>query len=123
MASPNMASRPVVVYIMAFMSKQVPPPMLQQVCRLAQQQLSAKDSIFQQRFSDALASKGKIEVSQQPYASMMSTPQTMQTTMMGWLKGQYNAEFTPVTGENFFPHGIQDPEGRSNFVLFYFPKN
>jgi hypothetical protein len=121
MSSPNTSARPVVVYIMAFTSEQMAASVLQGLARLAQQQLSAKDPVFQQRFADALAIKGRIEISQQLFSPMMHTPQTMQTTLMGWLKEQYDAVFVPTVGENFFPHGMRDPQGKPDFVLFYFP--
>ena len=50
----------------------------------------------------------------------MHTPQTMQTSLAGWIQNQYNVTFHPVIGQTFFPQGTRDPQGRDNFFLFYF---
>ncbi len=42
----------------------------------------------------------------------------MQATFAGWMKN-INAAFDPKPGVNFFAHGMKDPQGEDNFVLFY----
>jgi hypothetical protein len=64
--------------------------------------------------------KTPIEIANLEYSRMMHSPQAMQSSMGGWLKKQYNLDFAPSMGENFFPHGMRNQQGQENFFLFYF---
>ena len=88
--------------------------------RMASDRLKEKDTTFKERMENWANSKSRAEISNIQYSAMMHTPESMQTSMMGWLKRQYNIAFKPVTGSNFFVHGMGDPEGRENIFLFYF---
>jgi hypothetical protein len=49
----------------------------------------------------------------------MHTQQVMQSTLAGWLQNE-NVTSDFRIGDNFFPYGIRDPQGRENYILFYF---
>ena len=107
------------MYIMAFTPAKMAPKPLQAVTHLAGDMLKAKDSTFKQ-LMEHLAPKTPIEIANLQYIASMYTPQVMQTSMKGWLEKQYNIAFKPVAGNNFFLHGMRDPQGKENFILFYF---
>jgi len=107
------------VYIMAFTPEKLNPKTLQGVTYLAADMLKAKNPAFKQ-LMEHLTPQTPIEIANLQYMAMFHTPQVMQTSLMGWLKKQYNVTFAPVSGSNFFLHGMRDPQGRENFILFYF---
>jgi hypothetical protein len=107
------------IYIMAFTPEKMAPKTLQAVTYMAGDMLKAKDPAFK-RLMERLAPQTPIEIANLQYIAVFHTPQTMQNSMMGWLKKQYNVTCDPVAGSNFFPHGMRDPQGRENFILFYF---
>lgn len=67
-----------------------------------------------------MAPATRIEIANLQYLPIMHTPQTMQTTLAGWLRRQYAVAYAPVVGKNFFPHGMRDSHGKETYVLFYF---
>lgn len=40
--------------------------------------------------------------------------------MTNWLKQKFNITLNPTPGTDYFAHGMRDPQGRENIVLFYF---
>jgi hypothetical protein len=108
------------LYIMAFTSEELEPEKLNIVTHVADNMLRAKNPTFKALMEERMAPKTRIEIANLKHVPIMHTPQTMQTTMMGWLKRQYGVAFKPVIEKNFFPHGMRDPQGRENYFLFYF---
>ena len=109
------------VYIMTFTTKEMPPDELKTVVQIAEGMLKGKNPVFAQLWAKQMRPETKIEVANVKYAGpMMHTPQTMQTTLAGWIKKQYDVDYKPKAGVNFFPHGMRDPQGKENFFLFYF---
>lgn len=106
------------VYMMAFTPNKMENDALIGVCRLASDMLSAKDKAFAQRMG-LISKTTRMTFSNQLYISTMHTPQNMQTTLGGWVKNE-KAPFAPILGDTFFAHGMRDPKGMENFVLFYF---
>ncbi len=108
------------LYIMAFTPEKLAPEKLKHVTHMADGMIRAKNPTFKQLMEEQMAPKTRIEIANIEYIPIMHTPQTMQTTMMGWLKKRYGVTFEPVLEKNFFPHGMKDPQGRENYILFYF---
>jgi hypothetical protein len=106
------------IYMMAFTPAKMDDRMLMDVCRMAADRLSAKDTAFAQRMS-LMSKTTRITFSNQLYLSTMHTPQVMQNTLGGWLKNE-KVSFNPVLGDTFFAHGMKDPKGMDNYFLFYF---
>ena len=106
------------VYIMTFTPEKMAKEALFGMFDAASEMLSAKNQAFARcmnmRKQDTL-----MTFSNQLYAPNMHTPQTMQTTLKGWLTKE-NVSFDPRLGENFFPHGMRDSKGQENYILFYF---
>jgi hypothetical protein len=108
------------LYIMAFTPEELEPEKLKHVALVADGMMRAKNRTFKQLMEEQMGPKTRIEIANVQYLPIMHTPQTMQATMMGWLKRQYGVTFKPVVDKNFFPHGMRDPQGRENYILFYF---
>jgi hypothetical protein len=109
------------VYVMTFTTQKMPAATLQPVVKIADNMLRKKTPAFVRLWEERVKPETMIEVSNLQYAGpMMHTPQSMQATLAGWIKKQYDVEFKPEMGENFFPHGMRDPQGKENFFLFYF---
>lgn len=108
------------IYILIFTPEKLDSKNLLSVSRLASEMLEAKDPIFKRLIQEQVESKTPIEIANQQYLASMHTPQVMQSTMKGWLDTQYKVNFNPVEGSNFFPHGMRNPQGRTNYVMFYF---
>lgn len=106
------------VYIMAFTPEKMENNALVGMCQAAANMLSAKNQAFAQRMS-LLNEQSRMTFSNQLHIPTMHSPQVMQSTLAGWLKNE-NTPFDPRIGDNFFPHGMRDPQGRENYVLFYF---
>jgi hypothetical protein len=106
------------VYLMAFTPEKLDDNSLVGMCKAATNMLSAKDRTFAQRMA-LLNENTRITFSNQLHLPTMHSPQTMQSTLAGWL-GNENATFAPRIGDNFFPHGMRDSQGRENYVLVYF---
>jgi len=117
--TPNTAIK--TMFVMAFTTEKMPVETLQSVVQIAQGMLQKKNPAFAKLLSEQMKPETKIEVANLKYAgSIMHTPQTMQTSLGGWIKNQYQVSFTPFVNKNFFPHGMRDPQGKENFFLFYF---
>jgi len=108
------------LYVLAFTPEVLEPNALRTLSQVAIEMLKAKDSTFTQLFEETLRTNTSIEIADVEYVASMHTPQTMQATLAGWLRNQYQVMFDPVVGENFFPHGMRDDQGREKIVLFYF---
>lgn len=106
------------VYIMAFTPEKIDDNSLIGMCQAATNLLSTKDRNFAQRM-DMLNKETRMTFSNQSFIATMHTPQTMMSTLGGWLQNQ-NTSFAPRPGDNFFPHAMRDASGRENYVLFYF---
>jgi hypothetical protein len=108
------------LYIMAFTPEELEPEELKYVTHVADGMLRAKDSTFKQLMEEKMAAKTRVEVVNIQHVANIHTPQTMQTSLMGWLESRYNVTFEPTVQKNFFPHGMRDPQGRETYILFYF---
>ncbi|MBE9099192.1 hypothetical protein [Vacuolonema iberomarrocanum] len=109
------------IYILAITAEKLEPEALMPVVQMADTMLQNKNTTFTAMMERALAVNAPIEVANIQYAgSLMHTPQTMQSTLAGWIQKQYNVAYQPVIGQTFFPQGTRDPQGRDNFFLFYF---
>ena len=108
------------VYVMAFTPEKLEGPALMGTSKIAGDMLKGKDANFKLLDEQLTGAKTPMHFTNLQYNSIMHTPQTMQTSLGGWIKNQYQVTFRPVIGKNFFPHGMKDPQGRENFVLFYF---
>lgn len=112
-------AKTITVYIMAFTPQKLDNKALSEMVGAARNMLEGKDPAFKKTMSQAIADKAGIKASNQLFVPLMHTPQTMRTTLEGWLT---NEKLIPrmAVGETFFPHGMRDGQGRENFVLFYF---
>ena len=106
------------VYMMAFTPEKMDNNTLMAVCQMAADRLCAKDATFAQRMS-MLGPQSQLKLANQLHMPTMHTPQSMQSTLDAWLANE-KTSFAPRIGDNFFPFGIRDPQGRENYILFYF---
>jgi hypothetical protein len=106
------------LYMMTFTPEKMDKDALMGMCQAATQMLSAKNQAFARRMN-MLDDSTRMIFSSQLFALTMHTPQTMQTTLAGWLSRETDS-FAPRLGDNFFPHGMRDSKGRENYILFYF---
>lgn len=106
------------VYIMAFTPEKMDKDALMGMCHAASQMLSSKSRAFAECMN-MLGDSTRMTFSNQLHSSTMHTPQVMQSALAGWLQNEA-ATFDPRIGDNFFPHGMRDPKGRENYILFYF---
>jgi hypothetical protein len=107
------------LYIFAFTPEQLNLDHLKAVVKIAEGMLMNKNPSFKQLMAQMLP-QTRVEIGNMQLIPLMHTPQTMQTTLMGWLKKSYSVAFQPTVDKNFFPHGMKDPQGEENFILFYF---
>lgn len=108
------------LYIMIFAPEKWEKEQLREITRIADGMLRAKDSNFKQLMEEKLAPTTLVNITSVPYSPLMHTPQSMQTTLMGWLQKEHDVTFMPIVGENFFPHGMKSPEGKETYILHYF---
>lgn len=108
------------LYVLAFTASDMDQDMLLDSYQLVCQRLEEKDPIFKKHLDAWIESKSQLMLARVQYAANMHTPETMQTSLEGWLKGQYNIVATPVAGRNFFMHGVRDDQGKEKVFLFYF---
>ena len=109
------------VYIMAITAEEMPNDRLIPVVHIADHRLRAKNPAFARLMTGQMLPKSKIEVANILYAGpIMHTPQAMQQALASWIKKKYSVDYKPVLNQNFFPHGMRDPQGRENYFLFYF---
>ncbi len=107
------------LYILAFTPEKLAPENLKATVKAAEGMLKAKNVAFKQ-LMEQMPPQTRIEIANVQHVPIMHTPQTMQTTLMGWLKNSYQLAYHPTVDKNFFPHGMKDPQGKENFILFYF---
>lgn len=106
------------IYMMAFTPEKMESNTLMAVCQMAADRLASKDKMFAQRMN-MTSKETRMTFSNQLYLVTMHTPQVMQSTLAGWLQNE-NVTSDFRIGDNFFPYGIRDPQGRENYILFYF---
>ena len=108
------------LYVMVFAPEKQEAEKLKEITEVADRMLREKDLNFKQLIEQQMASNTKMNITGVQYAPLMHTPQSMQTTLMGWLKKAHNVEFKPLLGKTFFPHGMKQPDGNETFIFFYF---
>ena len=108
------------LYIMAFTWEERGSPKLMEAVYVADMMLRGKDAAFKALMEGAMAPQTRVEVSSVRFEPDRHTPWSMQVTMAGWLKQRYGVTFAPRVGQNFFPHGMKDPQGRPTYILYYF---
>ena len=108
------------LYVLAFTPDVLESEDLQTLTHVAVEMLKRKDRTFSRLFEATLASNTTIEIANVEFVPTMHDPQTMQTTLAGWLRRQYQIVYAPRVGETFFPHGMRDDGGTERMVLFYF---
>jgi hypothetical protein len=108
------------LYIMVFTPEEWGAEKVKETTNVANGMLRAKDPTFKQLMEVQMTPNTRMNITSMQYSPFMHTPQTMQTTLMGWLKKEHSVEFNPTVGKNFFPHGMKDPKGKETFILFYF---
>ena len=112
------------LYILTLTAKKMPAETLRPIVHIAEGMLKGKDTTFARLMREQMLPDTKIEIANIKYAGpLIHTPQTMQLTLAGWIKRQYNVDFGPEVGKNFFPHGMRNSQGKENFFLFYFDMN
>jgi hypothetical protein len=107
------------LYIFAFTPEELDPEKLKIIVKVAEGMLRAKNLAFKQ-LMEQMQPQTRVEIGNMKHIPLMHTPQTMQTTLMGWLKRAYGVAYQPTVDKNFFPHGMRDPQGKENYILFYF---
>lgn len=107
------------LYVVAFTPAKMDRNELMSVTNLAMDNLKAKNSLFKQRI-EGMPPKARLEISNAEFNVAIHTPATMQTLMGDWLQKQFNLSFKPISDNNFFLHGMRNPQGRQNIFLFYF---
>ncbi len=75
------------LYVLTLTTEKMPGEMLKPVVHTAAAMLKGKDSTFAQLMGTQMLPETKIEIVNVKYAgSIMHTPQTMQSTLAGWIK-------------------------------------
>lgn len=115
----NIDTRIKALYIVAFTPAKLDRNELMSVTHMATDKLKAKDPLFKQRMEE-MPPKTRLEITNAEFNPAVHTPTNMQTLMGDWLKNQYNVNFNPTPDNNFFLHGMRNPQGRQNIFLFYF---
>jgi hypothetical protein len=113
-------AKPKALYVLTFTPEQMDRFALMRMTHLAGEKLKAQNPIFKKRIEEEMSSKTRTEIGNLQYDPNVHTPTSMQTSMNEWLKKQYNVSFHPTSESNFFVHGMKDPQGKENFLLFYF---
>lgn len=108
------------LYILAFTPEKLETDPLRQLVKIAENMLQAKSPVFKRLMEKQMMHQTPIQIANVQFVALMHTPQTMQTALMGWLKKSYTVNFQPKVGENFFPHGMKDTQGKEAYILFYF---
>jgi hypothetical protein len=116
---PHIDTRIKALYVVAFTPAKMDQNELMSVTHLAMDKLKAKDSLFKQRVKE-MPPEARLEITNLEFIPAVHTPANMQTLMGDWLKNQYNVTFNPTPDNNFFLHGMRNPQGRQNIFLFYF---
>jgi hypothetical protein len=107
------------LYVMAFTPEKMNQDSVQALTQEALDQLKRKNLAFKQRFEGKLP-QVHLELTSTELIPATHTPKNMQTLMSEWLRQQFNLTFKPKEDENFFFHGMRNPQGRQNIFLFYF---
>ena len=107
------------LYVMAFTPEKMNQDSVQALTQEAVDQLKRKNLAFKQRFEGKLP-QVRLEMTSTEFIPAAHTPKNMQTQMGEWLRQQHNVSFKPKEEDNFFFHGMRNPQGRQNIFLFYF---
>ena len=107
------------LFILAFTPEEMSGESLQAVIPIADKMLKEKNAAFA-ALHDAMQDDTPLYTSNRLYNPTIHNPHTMQVTFDTWLAGQHEAKFEPRFDENFFPHAMNDPQGRENYFLYYF---
>ncbi len=109
------------LYILAITAESLAHDVLRSVVQMADEMLRNKNPIFASLWEDHMQADTAKKIANIQFAgSLIHTPQTMQTALVGWLKQEHNIVCIPDLNYNFFPQGMRDPQGRENYFLFYF---
>ena len=107
------------LYVMAFTPEKMNQDSVQALTQEAVDQLKRKNLAFKQRFEGMLP-QVRLEMTSTEFIPATHTPKNMQTLMSEWLRQQHIVSFKPKEEDNFFFHGMRNPQGRQNIFLFYF---
>lgn len=107
------------LYVLALTALQMDQKMLMGFTRMAADRLQANDPVFKQRMEQWMQSRTRIEFAGAPHVAG-TTLANMQEIMANWLKQKFNITLNPTPGYDYFVHGLRDPQGRENIVLYYF---
>ncbi len=105
--------------MLAFTSEPLEADMLRAYLARAEKGLRHEQPAYQALMDSLAGSQVPIEVANVQIVPAMHTPQTMQTTLAGWIAKQHEVRFEPQMGVNFFPHGMRDAQGRESYLLVY----
>ena len=106
------------LYILAFTPEELDRDRLVPLVFFAIERLKAMNSTFKRRM-EQMASKTAIQMVSLKHAPEVHTLTSMQTSMNAVLK-KHNVAFNPTRDDDFFMHGMKDPQGNEEYFLFYF---
>ncbi|MBT3338571.1 MAG: hypothetical protein HN855_06150 [Anaerolineae bacterium] len=107
------------LYILTFTAEEMPPETLEAVIPIAEKMLKEKNPAFVD-LHKFMQEDTPLEIANRLHNASIHNPHTMQVTLDTWLIGTHDVAFRPAFNKNFFPHAMQDPQGRENFFLYYF---
>lgn len=105
------------LYVVAFTPEELDQDRLVPLVFFASDRLKAINPTFRRRM-EQMASKTPMKMVSIKHFPRVHTPKSMQTSMNAVLKKQ-NVAFNPIPDDNFFVHGMTDPQGKENYFLFY----
>ena len=106
------------LYVAAFTPEELDRDKLTPLVFFAIDRLKAINPTFNRRM-EQMASKTPIEMISIKHFPRIHTLTSMQTSMKSVLNNNKVA-FNPTPDENFFVHGMTDPQGKEYIYLFYF---
>lgn len=107
------------LYILSFTAEEMSVEALEAVIPIADKMLKEKNPGFA-NLHGFMQEDTPVEISNRLYDASLHNPHTMQVTFDTWLIGTQDMTFEPAFNENFFPHAMQDPQGKENYFLYYF---
>ena len=107
------------LYILSFTAEEMSAEALEAVIPIADKMLKEKNPDFAKLYK-FMQEDTPVEISNRLYDASLHNPHTMQVTFDTWLIGTQDVTFEPAFNENFFPHAMQDPQGKENYFLYYF---
>jgi hypothetical protein len=106
------------LYVAAFTPEELNREKLIPLVFFAIDRLKAINPTFNRRI-EQMPAKTPIEMSSLKHFPKVHTLTSMQTSMKVVLK-KHNVALNPTAEDNFFVHGMTDPQGKENIFLFYF---